>query len=309
MEDELIKKSFKEMKKKLPKGGKCPDEDDLARFAEGIMDEGEAKKIKEHLLLCSKCCDDYATLTMALNKVDSFPPEEDLPEVSDKQMKRVYAIADDKDKKRHSPSGTISSNLENITQSIKDFFSFDWRMQPIPVAVKSGAMAFLVILIISTSYVYYQQGDEIILQMDVIGKVRVTSERGIPKEEIIEKIIKEGDTLSSGDHFQIKFGLDQDAYVYVLIYDSVGKLYPAPEVEIPLKVKGKEKHTILPDEKRGYKLGDNIGEETVIILASDKPIRNFQETLNSFQGLPLEQVLKALKTKATVVKTLSFKHQ
>jgi hypothetical protein len=182
-------------------------------------------------------------------------------------------------------------------------------MQPIPIPIKSGVAALLVILFISTAYFYYQQEGAMILNMEVIKHAKITSERGIPKEEIKEKIIKEGDLLNSGDYYQIKFGLNQDAYVYILLHDSTGKLYPAPEVECPLQYKEDLEMLILPDKERGYILDKNIGTETVFVLASKKPISNVEQTIISLQNLSKEKVLEILKTKVNVVKVLSFKHQ
>ena len=77
MEDKLIKEVFKGMKRELPKRGVCPDEADLACFAEGTMDDKGLERIEEHLVSCSKCCD----YVVSLNKVINFSEEERLPEI------------------------------------------------------------------------------------------------------------------------------------------------------------------------------------------------------------------------------------
>ena len=115
MEDKLIKEAFSERKEGLPKTGECPDEAELARFLEGIMDGKEAKGIEEHLVSCSTCCD----YVVSLNKVINFQAEERLPEVPDEQIKQISALV--KEKKGYSFSESISNNIEQITQSIKDF--------------------------------------------------------------------------------------------------------------------------------------------------------------------------------------------
>jgi hypothetical protein len=311
MEDQIIKKTFEKIKKGMPGAEKCPDEDDLARYVEDILDEEGTKQIKAHLIGCSKCSEEVASLIVALNRVDSISAEEELPEVSAKQLSRASALVREKDtiRRKSKFSESIVNSLETLSEQTKEFFSFRWIMQPIPIPIKSGVAALLVILFISTAYFYYQQEGAMILNMEVIKHAKITSERGIPKEEIKEKIIKEGDLLNSGDYYQIKFGLNQDAYVYILLHDSTGKLYPAPEVEFPLQYKEDLEMLILPDKERGYILDKNIGTETVFVLASKKPISNVEQTIISLQNLSKEKVLEILKTKVNVVKVLSFKHQ
>ena len=107
---------------------------------------------------------------------------------------------------------------------------------------------------------------------------------------------------------EFQFELNQNAYVYVLLYDSGGKLYPAPEIDFPLQYKEDSGFLILPDEKRGYMLDKNKGMETVFVLASKKPISNFEEKLKSLEELSTNEVLKKLKNKNTLLETLTFKH-
>jgi hypothetical protein len=148
--------------------------------------------------------------------------------------------------------------------------------------------------------------------MEVIGKTGVIHTRGIPEGETVEKIIKDGDTLYSDDYCRINFELDQDAYAYVLYYDSTGnlhQLYPDPDTEIPQKVKGNTAYTIPEGENKWFQLDNFSGTETVFVLASSKPISNLKEMFAAVQGKSAEEIFDVFKSKATVLKTLSFKHQ
>ena len=300
MENDIVKKEFKEMKNGLSKTGKCPDEADLARFTEGIMDEKESEGIEEHLVYCSKCCD----YVVSLNKVLQFQAEEELPEVPAWQVRRVSALVEDK-KKRIRKKGTTTI-LEDIDRSIREFFSFDWMAQPIPVAVRSGALAFLLVVVISTSFFYYRT-PSLGLHMEVMGKSgAVSAMRGTPK------IIKEGDTLFSNDYCRINFQLEQDAYAYVIYHDSSGKLhqlYPDPALAIPQKTKANTKYILPKEEENWFKLDENAGTETVFMLASKKPISGLKETFDIVQDSRKEEILEVFKDKAPVVQVLSFKHQ
>ena len=194
---------------------------------------------------------------------------------------------------------------------MREFFDFSWIGKPLPVAVKSGAFALLILLIVSTTFLYRQQRVPLTLQMEVMGKSGVETTRGIPGKKV-EKIIDEGDALLSDDYCRINFEIDHDAYAYVLFHDSMGKLhqlYPDPAIENPQKAKGKVKYTIPEGENNWYKLNDHIGTETVFVLASKKPIADLKEDLNSIQSLNKEDLLELFKTKADALKVLSFKHE
>ena len=305
MEDKLIKQAFNETKKGLIISSKCPDEADLACFAEGIMDEKELERIEEHLLSCSKCCD----YVVSLNKVINFSEKERLPEIPTGQLEKVSALV--KGSEKDVRTKDIASSRAGVMQFMRELFNFSWIGKPLPVAVKSGAFALLVLLMVSTTFLYRQQRVSLTLQMEVIGKSGVEATRGIPGKKV-EKIIDEGDALLSDDYCRINFEIDHDAYAYVLFHDSMGKLhqlYPDPAIENPQKAKGKVKYTIPEGENNWYKLNDHIGTETVFVLASKKPISDLKEDLNSIQSLNKEDLLELFKTKADALKVLSFKHE
>jgi len=145
-----------------------------------------------------------------------------------------------------------------------------------------------------------------------MGKTSVIPTRGVPAGEPVEKIIKEGDSLYSNDYCRINFEVDRDAYTYVLYYDSRGilhQLYPDSAIGIPQKVKGNTRYTIPTGEDDWFQLDSHSGTETVFVLASREPIRDFNETIDTFQGKSAEEALEVFKSKANEVKVLSFKHQ
>jgi hypothetical protein len=303
MENQLIKKIFSAMKKDISPMGTCPDEIDLFRFVEGSMDEKKRVLLEEHLISCPKCCD----YVVSLNKVIHFPGDEALPEVPLEQVRKVDALVKDGERKNGS-----ASNLEQLFRFLKDFFSFDFIGKPLPVVVKSCAAAVVVIAMFSATYLYYQQGIPLSVNMEVVGKTRAITTRGTPGEKAIEAIISEGDTYFSNDYCRINFELNKDAYAYVLYYDSGGKihqLYPDPARKTLQKLKAKTPYTVPTADDQWFQLDDNPGTETVFMLASTTPISSLQDIYPSIQGLSREAVLELFKSKAAVFKTLSFQHQ
>ena len=300
MEEKLIKSALKEMKKKIPTAKGCPDDSDLCLFVEGGMDEEASKLIENHLLLCSDCSD----YVISLNKIMNFPEGEPLPEVPPEQIMAVDRLVREKRAEDKEKGG--------LFQSLKEFLSLDWLMQPMPVMVKSCATALVVLFVFTVLYVYYQQSTSLGVQMDLISKSGTITTRGTTGDKEAEKIIKEGDTLYSNDFCRISFELDKNAYAYILYYDSKGtleQLYPDPKVLKPLKVMAKTTYVIPPGEDSWFQLDEQTGTETVFMVASEEPLSNLKEVLVSLQGSSREEVLKTLKGKAAVVKVLNFKHQ
>jgi hypothetical protein len=303
MENKLIKRAFAAIQKEVTPKGTCPEETDLTRFAEGGMDEKKRVPLEEHLISCQKCCD----YVVSLHKVIHFPGDEPLPEVPVVQVRRAGELVEDKTRE----SGS-AGNLEILYRFLKDFFSFDFIRLPLPVVLKSCAAAALVILMFSATYLYYQQTIPLSLTMEVVGKTRVMTTRGIPGEKAVETIVAEGDTLFSNDYCRIHFELNRDAYAYVLYYDSRGEihqLYPDPASETPQELKANTPYTVPAADDQWFQLDDNRGTETVFMLASPKPLSSLTDIYPSIQGLSREAVLDLFKNSAPVFKVLSFQHQ
>jgi hypothetical protein len=147
--------------------------------------------------------------------------------------------------------------------------------------------------------------------MEVMANTRVVT-RGVPTDERIEKIIKEGDILFSNDYCRISFELDKNAYVYVVHHDSNGALhllYPDPAIKDFQKAQGKTSYTIPEGKDNWFQLDDHAGKETIFLLASNKPIRDLDATLNEAGGLSREEVAKKLARNARIFKVLNFEHR
>jgi len=206
MEDKLIKAAFKDMKSKMPLKKGCPEDADICRFVEGGMDGEASELIEKHLISCPTCCD----YVVSLNKVINFPKEETIPDVPPKKIREVDRLVKDGDTRE---KGTLF-------QAVKDFISFDWMTQPMPVMVKSCAAALVVLFMFSTLYIYYQQSTSLGVQMEVISKTGTIITRGTTGQKKVEKIIKEGDTLYSKDLCRITFELAKNAYAYIVYLNS-----------------------------------------------------------------------------------------
>ncbi len=122
--------------------------------------------------------------------------------------------------------------------------------------------------------------DALKLSLNIIGQ------REEQDGNISEVIIREGGILKSYDNFQVHFTTNKDAYVYLLIFDSKNNanlLFPDPKIQLNNKVTGGVDYTI-PSSSQWFWLDENVGLETLYLLASET-------SLNDIQGL-LEKMKK-----------------
>lgn len=89
--------------------------------------------------------------------------------------------------------------------------------------------------------------------------------------------IKKGAPLKSGDEFKIAFELDKDSFVYVLSKDSSGTVREL----FSGKLNAKETFSIPKED--WYKLDENVGRETIYVIASEKPIEDMDNSITKLQ--------------------------
>jgi len=181
------------------------------------------------------------------------------------------------------------------------------------------------------------------LSMKIIGQREVDG-------AISEVIIKEGSILHSYDNFQVHFNANKDAYVYILIFDSVNEahqLFPDPKIPLNNHISNGKEYSI-PQADSWFWLDENVGIETIYVLASEKPlndISNLLKEMNSVSakerislsarirsriqvlergvggitkgklksfylknGKEIQRVTEVVKGKASVVRAISFRH-
>ena len=298
MEDKLIKQAFKKMQKSRSHGGKCPDECDFCQFLEGLMEEEKRALMEKHLLSCPACSD----YVVSLHKVMNFPEGEKMPEIPAAEIEKACNLVEVKKKSVREKPGML--------QAIREFFSFNWITQPIPVMVKSCAAALAVVLVLTTAYLYQQQNTPLGIRLEVVGRGSEVTTRGTAPE-LSGEVIKEGGVLYSKDYCRVNFELSRDAFAYVFYYDSSGELhqlYPDPAIVTPKKVKRGKTHS-LPEEDAWFQLDDHSGTETVFMVASAKPISNLGELYQAAQGLNRDEAIRTFRDAAPVFKILNFIHQ
>jgi CHAT domain-containing protein len=121
--------------------------------------------------------------------------------------------------------------------------------------------------------------DALQLSINIIGQ------REDPGGSFSEVIIREGGTLKSYDNFQVHFTANMDAYIYLLIFDSENNanlLFPDPKIQLNNKVRAGVDYTI-PSSNQWFWLDENIGTETLYLLASETPLHDIQRLLENMK--------------------------
>ena len=100
-----------------------------------------------------------------------------------------------------------------------------------------------------------------------------------------EVVVREGSALHSGDNFQVHLESNRPSHIYVLLFDSQGRvsqLFPDPKIEQPGFIEGGRKAAI-PDKDLWFWLDDNPGTETIYVLALEKPMSDIRELLRKME--------------------------
>ena len=92
--DKVIKQVFARVKKQGPKGEVCPDDEVLAAYCEGTLDEEGREKIEEHIAFCSQCAESLLAFAEAEKSYSS-----DVKTYStDKMLRWVKSLVKEKER-------------------------------------------------------------------------------------------------------------------------------------------------------------------------------------------------------------------
>ena len=108
-----------------------------------------------------------------------------------------------------------------------------------------------------------------------------------------EVVVRNGDTLYSGDKLKINLMASRDCHLYVLYYDSLdqaGVLFPNPKIALDTTIRGGVQYS-LPGENLRFILDDNVGTETLYFVASLEPMNDISNLL-----IDMEEAGRAGKT-------------
>lgn len=110
-----------------------------------------------------------------------------------------------------------------------------------------------------------------------------------------EFILNKDSSLKSGSSFQIRTKINQDAYYYLILQDSrqvIAKLDSGKAVAGEI--------IVIPNRDQWYQLDENQGVETIVLIAAENEISNFDDKLKGIKSIEINEIKNIFKT-ATVV--------
>ena len=132
--------------------------------------------------------------------------------------------------------------------------------------------------------------------------------RGTP-EDYKEVEINEGGVLHSGDLVKIKFEVQEEAYVYLLAFDSKGnlnKLFPSRDTPEPVKFKPGETYSY-PEENKWLELDKNTGRETIYLITSKEPIEIMDQKIDELTQSGIDKIEEIFSNAR--VQAFNFEHK
>lgn len=290
--DLVIKKVFSRMKKLNSNPNTCPGDELLAAYIDGSLTQKEGEIIEEHLVLCNECTENL----MSFSEMQSLYHSNDETFTTVEMVKRAKNLLKQPREKR------------TLWELISSWFPF---MRPVPVM--ASASIALVLLVFC---VYHLQKPHRPLP-EISSFIKFTLIARIPDKALIrgttldykEVEIKNGGMLQSGDMFRIKFELQEETYVYLLALDSLGnliKLFPGKDTLLPIKVKP-HKTYVFPEKDEWLRLDDNIGKESLYLLASPDIIENIGQKIVQLKKAGIDNINKIFP--GVNIKLFSFKHE
>ena len=271
----------------------CPGVTELHGLLEGTSPRRERAALREHIARCPDCSE----LTQAF-LTDDYVPEEQvrLEPALMKSLERIPA--------RLGPQGRRDARTSaEPTDRLRTWLG-SFRLRPL-YGAGFAALAVLVMVFVywpsplEVHEAYYAEEEHL---------TRSTSPRPL----------SDGAVLSSGDRFYLTVEPTARSFVYVVAYDSQGRLvqlFPQPELGPTNPLSPGRVHSI-PAEM-AWTLDHHPGTETVFLLASLQAAGELDGLMAELEGLAdsrphdeAEARMKAhLSERFDAIKVLSFEHR
>ena len=347
--DEFLKSLLDKTKEErdLLRGKKhvCPSEETSACYLDNLLKDTEKEDFEEHLAECGDCLQQIILLYDIKKEVEQSGYME-VPTEATEQAKNLVqgevGALGSIIPEEPVPAGSLApeSSEKSLSSIISEFISNTIRARRGYRFVSYGSIALIVMLSVGVYSVIptlppeqptlpspndygiitrggaptqiadltEQVEDEVSLGLSM----RIISHGKDTDGSVSEVTIEEGSILRSKDKFKVQFETKKDAYVYIIIHDSLNKanlLFPDPRITLSNNVKANSSHTV-PTSEHWFWLDENVGIETVYVLASETPLDNIKALLLAMEDVeePKQQIMEFVKDKASELRAISFRH-
>lgn len=256
----------------------CPESDNAIAYAFGELSAHERSSFRNHMLNCRFCFDLVQDAMMA--EIESERTKYESAQI----LPNLSKIINEPDTKIYS---SIKNKIVQLMVKIGDFFTM-------PKMISAIAVACLAIFLINPNIIDFNQS-QIGIELTVVGKVLDEEKVRGNATTYREFILNKDSSLKSGSSFQIRTKINQDAYYYLILQDSrqvIAKLDSGKAVAGEI--------IVIPNRDQWYQLDENQGVETIVLIAAENEISNFDDKLKGIKSIEINEIKNIFKT-ATVV--------
>ena len=256
-------------------------------YAMDELEPEQKQKTYQHILTCRPCFDLVSDVRQA---------EHDARKLGNREAEVSQEISDAIDEKQltDSKNDELSFSSSKAIEHARQWFSALFT----PKFGLVIATACLVLFFILN----YDQRFNVSANIALIADTGPSSVRGNTATSGPFEL-KEGETLKTGDHFQIKINTDKDAHCYLLLAD-------AGTGQTTVLFRGNilaDRPKVISEGAKGFRLGVYRGAKTVYMLASEKEIEDFDVKIQELQKEG-EKFIRSLFPKVSV-RTFHFEHK
>ena len=297
----------------------CPSEEIIACYLDNLLNDTEREKVEEHLTRCGDCLQQ----TILLHSLRKETKENGYMETPTEVIERAKEIVPESSTK--SLIKVILEYVNNTIRAKRGYRLVSYGSIALIVLLSVGIYSVMITKDTTIPYdydIYNTRGttptqiDELTeqaktetsldLSMNIIGQRKDTD------GSVSRVTIEEESVLQSKDKFKVQFETNKDAYVYIIIHDSLNKanlLFPDPGIKLSNNVKANTIHTV-PTSDHWFWLDENVGIETVYVLASESPLDNIKALLLAIEDVDetKQKIMEFIEDKASVVRAISFRH-
>jgi len=258
----------------------CAMSDKTLAYALDEAEPQERAEIKEHLITCRECVDLYFDVRMSKKQAEASSQQ---PVPKSAESRAVI----------HNSSAPASVSIfQKITADVSRYLSFLTSRQRFASVAAGFAMTCLAV------YFFMPRP----LEMGIAMTAKPMTVRGASSLEAPFQV-KEGDTLKTGEQFQVKITTDKDTYGYVILAGASGRINTLYSGEFKA-----DEAKVIPDADEWEKLDYRSGTEQIYLIATDGPVGDFDKKIRELKTVDAESI-KELRPDASLHPLFEFKHE
>ena len=265
----------------------CPQSDNAIAYAFGELPVHENRSFKDHLFECHFCFDLVQDVRMA---------EAESREIENEPVKMMSShLAEAIKAPRTKTYPTTTKKLSELIAKISDYFTM-------PKIISAVAVACFAVFIINNNILNLNKS-KIGVELTIVGKAQDEGQTRGNSPSGSEINLDINSSLKSGDFFQVRTKINQNAFYYLILQDSsrfITKLDSGEVVSGVTKVIGEA-------DNKWYELDDNPGTESLILIVSKKEILNFEDKLKELKSIEIDEIKNIFHT--ATVKSFYIKHE